>query len=57
MKLSLKSGRKLNFRLPEHETEKNGLRISPINDDLPLVNTLGTPKIGRLTGRSRRHDA
>jgi hypothetical protein len=57
MKLSLKSGRKLNFRLPEHETEKNGLRISPINDDRSSVDTLGTPKISRLPGRSRRHDA
>jgi hypothetical protein len=48
---------KLNFNLPEHGAQKNGRRICPINDDLPWVNTWGPPKIGRLNGRSRRHDA
>jgi hypothetical protein len=38
-------------------TGKNGLRISPINDDLPLVNTWGIPKISLFSGRSRHHDA
>ncbi len=57
MSTSLKSGCKRNFHLRERGAEKNGLRICPINDDRPLVNTWGPPKIGRLSGRSRRHDA
>jgi hypothetical protein len=57
MSTGLKSGCNLNFRLREHGAEKNGLRICPINNDRASVNTLGTPKISHLTGRSRRHDA
>lgn len=44
-----------------HETElgeeKNGLRISPTNDDLPSAYTWGTSQISRFTGRSHHHDA
>ena len=57
MNTSLKSSRNLIFHPPEKGAEKNGLRISPINDDLPSVNTWGTPKISRFSGRSHHHDA
>lgn len=57
MNTSLKSSGNLNFCLREHGAQKNGLRISPINDDLPSVNTWGTPKISRFSGRSHHHDA
>ncbi len=57
MSTSLKSGCKLNFHLSERGAEKNGRRICPINDDLVWVNTWGTPKIGRFTGRAHHHDA
>jgi hypothetical protein len=57
MKTSLKSSGILNFRLREHGAEKNGLHRSPINDDLPSVNTWGTPQIGPFPRRSHHHDA
>jgi hypothetical protein len=57
MSLSLKSTRNLIFLLSERGAEKNSLRISPINDDLPSAYTWGTPKISRFTGRAHHHDA
>ena len=57
MSTGLKSSCNLIFHLPEKGAEKNGLRISPINDDLPSVNTWTTPKISRFTGRACHHDA
>jgi hypothetical protein len=57
MSPSLKSSAKLNFRPPDRAAQKNGRRICPINDDLTSVDTLGTPQISPLTGRSCHHDA
>ena len=57
MNTSLKSRRKAIFNHPDKQAGKNGLRISPINDDLPSVNTLGTPKISLFSRRSHHHDA
>ncbi len=57
MNTSFKSSRKAIFNHPDKQAGKNGLRISPINDDLPSVNTLGTPKISLFSGRSHHHDA
>lgn len=57
MSSSLKSSCNLIFLLSERGAQKNSLRICPINDDLPLVNTWGTPKISRFTGRAHHHDA
>ena len=57
MNTTLKSSRNLIFLLPEPGAEKNGLRKSPINDDLPSAATLGTPKNSRLPRRSHHHDA
>lgn len=57
MSTGLKSGCNLNFRLRDRGAQKNGLRICPINDDLPWVKTWATPKTSRFTGRARRHDA
>jgi hypothetical protein len=57
MNTTLKSSRNLVFLLPEPPTKKNGLRKSPINDDLPSAGTLGTPKNSRLPRRSHHHDA
>ena len=57
MSTSLKSSCNLIFLLSERGAEKNGLRRCPINDDLPSVNTWGTPKISRFSGRARHHDA
>jgi hypothetical protein len=36
---------------------KNGLRKSPINDDLTSAYSWGTPKISRFCGRAHHHDA
>ena len=57
MNTSLKSHGNDVFTHREHRGGKNGLRICPISDDLPLVNTWGTPKISLFTGRSHHHDA
>jgi hypothetical protein len=57
MSPSLKSSAKLNFRPLDRAAQKNGRRICPINDDLTSVDTLGTPQISPLTGRSCHHDA
>jgi hypothetical protein len=45
------------FRLPELGAEKNDLHRGPINDDLALTHTLGTPQNSRFTRRSCHHDA
>lgn len=57
MNTSLKSSPNLIFYLPEQGAEKNDLHRGPINDDLALTNTLGTPQNSRFTRRSPRHDA
>jgi hypothetical protein len=57
MSTSLKSSPNLIFYLPEQGAEKNDLPRGPINDDLALTHTLGTPQNSRFTRRSPRHDA
>jgi hypothetical protein len=57
MNPSLKSRCKAIFHKLEQGAGKNRLRISPINDDLLSVNTLGTPKISLFPRRSSHHDA
>ena len=57
MNTSLKSSPNLIFYLPEQGAEKNDLHRGPINDDLALTYTLGTPQNSRFTRRSPRHDA
>ena len=57
MSTSLKSSPNLIFYLPEQGAEKNDLQRGPINDDLALTHTLGTPQNSRFTRRSPRHDA
>lgn len=57
MSTSLKSSPNLIFYLPEKGAEKNDLPRGPINDDLALTHTLGTPQNSRFTRRSPRHDA
>lgn len=57
MSTSLKSSPNLIFYLPEKGAEKNDLHRGPINDDLALTHTLGTPQNSRFTRRSPRHDA
>jgi hypothetical protein len=57
MSTSLKSSPNDIFRLPELGAEKNDLHRGPINDDLALTHTLGTPKNSLFTGRSSHHDA
>lgn len=51
MSSSLKSGEHAGFHHREDETEKNGLRICPINDDLAPAYTWATPENGHFTGR------
>ena len=57
MNTSLKSSRKAIFNHPDKQAGKNGLRISPINDDLGSVDTWTTPKNSPFTKRSHHHDA
>ncbi len=57
MSTSLKSSRKAIFNHPDKQAGKNGLRISPINDDLGSVDTWGSPKNSPFTKRSHHHDA
>ena len=57
MNTTLKSSRNLFFLLPEPPTKKNGLRKSSINDDLPSVDTWGTPTISLFARRSHYYDA
>lgn len=57
MSTSLKFSPNDIFRLPELGAEKNDLHRGPINDDLALTHTLGTPQNSRFTGRACHHDA
>lgn len=57
MNTSLKSGCNDVFNNLEQQAGKNGLPISPINDDLASAYTWGTPQIGLFSGRASHHDA
>ena len=57
MNTSLKSGCNNVFNNLDEGAGKNGLRISPINDDLASAYTWATPKISLFTRRSNHHDA
>jgi hypothetical protein len=57
MSTSFKSSRNTLLHLSKLDAEKNDLHTGPINDDLPSVNTWGTPQMSLFTRRSHHHDA